>query len=151
MLFVTPLATIEAFLGQFADDTNATSEADNYNQLISKTNRALGDIVEWVFANKLKLNARKSHFLVFTGPRSRHSLPIGSIKINGIAIEQKFKTTFLGINIDDSLLGDAHTKHLYGRLGFAVATVVKARSHLHRHHLLLIFQVIYYMVSRFTS
>jgi hypothetical protein len=67
------------------------------------------------------------------------ALPVGSITINGIGFEQRTNKKFLGIYLDDTLLGDSHTGRLSRQLGFAVATVSKAKSLLVTQHLLLIY------------
>jgi hypothetical protein len=76
-LFVNdlPSATPEAMIVQFADDTNALSDADSYASLISSAHATLTAIAEWNSVNRLRLNLSKFHFM--DGCLERHCLACG--------------------------------------------------------------------------
>ena len=49
----------------FADDTSIILANNNLKELESLVNRELGNVNEWLNANKLSLNIKKSNFVIF--------------------------------------------------------------------------------------
>ena len=80
----------------FADDTTVLLEGKEYEGLIMALNNELHKVSTWLDANKLSINTKKTHFMVFH--RSR-------IKTNDVMqqniIERVNSTKFLGLIIDD--------------------------------------------------
>ena len=72
-------------------------------------NHELRKIASWLSANKLSLNIKKTHFIIFTC-KSRGKKPNQnvSVKINGQPIEQVKNTKFLGLHIDNELTSDGN-------------------------------------------
>ena len=54
----------------FADDTSLTASAKNIDELLLKINKELPNIYDWLCANKLTLNLRKTKYLIFQ-PRQK--------------------------------------------------------------------------------
>ena len=53
----------------FADDTSLTASANNIDELLLKINEELSNIYDWLCANKLTLNLRKTKYLIFQPPQ----------------------------------------------------------------------------------
>ena len=49
----------------FADDPSLTASAKNIDELLLKINKELPKIYDWLCANKLTLNLRKTKYLIF--------------------------------------------------------------------------------------
>ena len=84
----------------FADDTSLTDSAKNIDELLLKINKELPNIYDWLCANKLTLNLRKTKYLIFQ-PRQKvdyNLLPL--LSIAGQCLEQVSKIKYLGIYID---------------------------------------------------
>ena len=60
----------------FADDTNLFKSGTDLVQIIKETNEELEDISLWLKVNKLSLNIKKTHYILFTTKK------IGSVTLN---------------------------------------------------------------------
>ena len=54
----------------FADDTSLTASAKNIDELLFEINKELPNIYDWLCANKLTLNLRKTKYFIFQ-PRQK--------------------------------------------------------------------------------
>ena len=52
--------------GHFADDTTVYMSGCDLNQLCEEVSIELGNVEEWMRANRLSLNVQKTSFMVFT-------------------------------------------------------------------------------------
>jgi len=82
----------------FADDTNLFLSHKNLDTLENTMNHELRKIASWLSANKLFLNIKKTHFIIFKSRGKKPNQNV-SIKINGQPIEQVKNTKFLGLYI----------------------------------------------------
>ena len=53
----------------FADDTNIFFDGKNIDELVQCMNCELNKVVIWLAANKLSLNIKKTHFMIFRSKR----------------------------------------------------------------------------------
>ena len=69
-------------------------------------NEDLKEIARWLRVNKLSLNIKKTHFMIF----SDKNKPISNlaIKIDGELVNEVQKTKFLGVIIDKKLSWKEH-------------------------------------------
>ena len=58
----------------FADDTSVFIEGTNYDQVIDIVNNELERINIWLKANKLTVNIKKTHYMMFHRTRIKHNL-----------------------------------------------------------------------------
>lgn len=86
----------------FADNTSVFLEDKNVDNVISRMNVVLENIVEWVSANKLSLNIDKANFMIFhiNGKAVKTDL---SVNICNRKLKEVDSTKFLGIIIDSTL------------------------------------------------
>ena len=117
----------------YADDTTlfttlkSTRMDDPRNLLI---NDELSKISNWLLANKLSLNVKKTKFIVFRMPQKKIEIPV--LKIAGAEIECVDHFNLLGITIDSYLkgIGTSHTsKYVFG-----VFTYLSYRFHTHMNN-----------------
>ena len=66
----------------FADDSNIFLSGKNLNDLVDVMNNEMKNIVEWLQVNKLTLNVKKTHFMIFRRNRN-HILLNKELLING--------------------------------------------------------------------
>ena len=91
--------TLSLFL--FADDSNLfISDKDPHN-LESQLNKELENISVWLKINKLSLNIKKTHYMVFTRI-IKISVDI-SLSIDSTVITEVNSTKFLGVFLDNKL------------------------------------------------
>ena len=81
---------------------------DNANQELCK-------VANWLAANKLSLNVKKTHFVIFKAKNKKMATNI-NIKIGHQSIEQVNNTNFLGLNIDQDLSWKHHIKEVTSKI-----------------------------------
>ena len=81
----------------FADNTNLFFSHKNLFTLKETMNRELSMMASWLSANKLSLNIKKTHFLIFKS-RGKKSNQNVSITINNQKIEQVKYAKLLGMS-----------------------------------------------------
>ena len=85
----------------FADDTSVFLEGKEYTYLIEMLNSELKKLTIWLNANKLTVNVKKTHYMVFHRARIKTS-DIEVVRQNK-SINCVTSTKFLGIIIDNKL------------------------------------------------
>ena len=80
----------------FADHTNVFTIGKDVRQLIAIMDNKLTTIVEWLNVNKLSINVKKTHFMIFSLSRNR-IINDTDIKIYGQRVARVACTKFLGV------------------------------------------------------
>ena len=89
-----PNATTNLFSVLYADDTNMFATGKDKDNLVS--NFTLLNVSDWLKANKLSINVKKTHYMVWY-PRSLVINRKLHIEFNGQQIEEVMETKFLGV------------------------------------------------------
>ena len=101
----------------YADDTTLYCNLGDLSEDIINTE--LTKVSEWLAANKLSLNVKKTKCMVFHTPQRKVTYP--EIKINNILIERVSEFNFLGITFNSNLKWHTHinyiTKKITGIVG----------------------------------
>ena len=84
----------------YADDTTLYCNIDQTTNF-QILNHELGNIYDWLSANKLSLSTAKTKFMIFHTKNKR--IPNPTLKMNNIAIEHVVQFNFLGLIIDCNL------------------------------------------------
>ena len=111
----------------FADDTNLFVNGNNLEDMVNSLNHELHDISLWLKVNKLSLNIKKTHYMVFTSTRKNITDPL-DISIDGCCIDKVQYTKFLGVYIDDKLNWKKHISCISGKVSRGIGIIVKARK-----------------------
>ncbi len=95
----------------FADDSNLFYNNKSLEVLERTLNSELTSIHSWLCANKLSLNIKKSHLVIFHPPQKvlPHNI---NITVNGKKIEMASNTKYLGVLIDSHLNWKCHVSNL---------------------------------------
>ena len=96
----------------FADDTSLFCVAKNYNELERKSNIALEQCNKWLTNNRLTINTDKTHFLDFSVKKTSKI----NLYINGVQIEEKNETKYLGLIIQNDLKWEQQIKKVISKL-----------------------------------
>ena len=99
-------------------------------------NEELIHISLWLKINKLSLNVKKTHYMVFTKSRIIHDL---NIKIDNESIDEIEKTKFLGVIIDNKMNWKEHIAYIAGKLSRGIGMIIKARHYLNKDALLSLY------------
>ena len=84
------------------DDTSVLLNGKDYSDLIKLLNSELDKLSNWLSANKLSLNVKKSYYLVFHIAKlkiDKHA----AIKMNGVFLHRTNSLKYLGVIIDHKL------------------------------------------------
>ena len=121
----------------FADDTNLFLSGHNLDMMDTIINQELKEISEWLKVNKLSLNIKKTHYMIFTTKRKR--LVDVSLQIDGHIINETDSTKFLGVIIDNKLSWKNHIKHVVGKVSRGIGMILKARKLLNQDALITLY------------
>ena len=127
----------------FADDTNLFFSHKNLFTLKETMNQELSKIASWLSANKLSLNIKKTHFIIFKS-RGKKSNQHVSIIINNQEIEQVKCTKFLGLYIDDEFTWKYHIDQVASKISKMTGILAKARHYLSLKTLQTIYDTMVY-------
>ena len=120
----------------FVDDTSILLVGKNTLELESIYNKELSVVAEWLNANKLTLNVKKSNLILFRNKKKpTENL---KIKIKGEQIEEKDFTKYLGILID-KLTWNYHIKHANLKISKGIGILTKLRNYLSKKILRTLF------------
>ena len=114
----------------YADDTNVFIEGSTYDGIIDVLNVELTKLDTWLKANKLTINVKKTHYMVFHRSRIKSSK---DVQINQHILSLAKSTTFLGIIIDDKLKWTNHINHVKNKISKAIGIINKTRDFIDRH------------------
>ena len=87
----------------YADDTNVFLNGKNLNKMIETMNSELEKIVVWLKINKLKLNVKKTHYMVFSSGRKSYHID-NPLFIDNEEVKAVSHPKFLGVIIDKLLI-----------------------------------------------
>ena len=126
----------------FADDTNLFESGKDVIQLQQEVEADLNRISEWLKINKLALNIKKTHFIVFTNKNVPK--PVLQIAIDGHRIDETDHTEFIGVIIDCKLHWKKHISYITGKIAKGVGVITKARKLLDKETLVTLYYTFIY-------
>ena len=128
LLYINDLcnASKKVFALLFADDSNMFLSGKNPNALVKEMCVEMSFVVDWLKLNKLSLNLKKTHFMLFKRPKSK---PVINEKliIDNVIIEKVVHTKFLGVMIDECLDFKKHIKYTKGKISRGVGILRKCK------------------------
>ena len=129
LIYINDLAhaSVKIFSILFADDSNLFLSGKDPNQLIRTMNEELIHIVKWLQVNKLSINLKKTHFMIFRRRKVKIVLK-EKIVINNVKISQVEKTKFLGVIIDHNLTFINHMKYTKGKIAKAIGILYRGKK-----------------------
>ena len=76
LIYINDLSSVskKLFSLLFADDSNMFLTGNNPDLLIESMNMELQKVIDWLNINKLSLNLKKTHFIIFRRPRGKVEL-----------------------------------------------------------------------------
>ena len=111
----------------FADDTTVLIEGSSYNNITTILNKELIKIDTWLQANKLTVNTKKTHYMIFHRARLK---PTINVFIRQDKISLTRSTQFLGIIIDDKLKWTEHIAYVKNKISKSSGILSKARNYI---------------------
>ena len=109
----------------FADDTTVFYSDKTNANTENLLNCELAKVSDWLAANKLSLNVKKSNFLYFHyGNCKKHNI---NLTLNDTLVEEKQVTKYLGVMIDNKLNWKFHIEHVRAKLARGNGIISKVR------------------------
>ena len=130
LLYINDVVNVSSVLYAvlFADDTNALLRGKNLNEMSSIMNNELEKIMIWLNTNKLSLNIKKTHFMIFRSRGKKHYDLSTPIHIGGEIIDEVDNTKFLGVIIDCRLNWGLHIKNIKNKMSKGLGIICKAKK-----------------------
>ena len=116
----------------FADDTNLLYADRDINSLKRVVNAELSEVQEWLIANRLILNAKKSNFVIFHPYQKKLDrdviLRIFDIETHDfVLLDQKTYIKYLGILIDSNLRWKYHISYITSKISKTTGVIARLR------------------------
>lgn len=112
----------------FADDTNLFFSGDKLDLLNTQINVELSKLVIWFKLNKLSLNIKKTHFILFrTKICSSIDTKDLNIEMDGITLQRVTTTKFLGVILNENLKWDKHIATVKQKISKSLGIMKKIR------------------------
>ena len=129
----------------FADDTNLLYADRDINSLERVVNAELSKVQEWLVANRLTLNAKKSNFVIFHPYQKkldRDVIPkIFDIETNDfVLLDQKTYIKYLDILIDSNLTWKYHISYITSKISKTIGVIARLRHFVPTSTLLTLFR-----------
>ena len=112
----------------YADDTNIFIEGTEYHKVISTLNTELLKVSDWLNSNKLTINLKKTHYMVFH--RSRIKTNSSNLVILKETLVITRSTQFLGVIIYNKLKWTDHITYIKKKISKAIGIIHRARTFL---------------------
>ena len=125
LIYVNDIAFVSQslFTVMFADDTNAIITHKNLSTLEEQCNSEMKKISNWVNANKLSLNVKKTQYMLFKGRKKIGSGP--NIIVNGAKIDRTDQSKFLGVIISDNLSWQPHIDYISKKISKSIGILYR--------------------------
>ena len=129
----------------FAYDTNLLYAGKNLRTLELVVNLELHKAYEWLTANKLTLNAKKSKFIIFHPHQKKINYQLNLEIFDNdsktfLPLEQKLYVKYLGILIDSSLSWKYHFAHITSKISKTIGIISRLRYYVPTNTLLTIYR-----------
>ena len=111
----------------FADDTNLLISGTSLQTLENKINNEIPVLTNWLQTNRLSLNLKKNHIMLF-GPTKRNENYNINVTIEGEQIEIVKTTKFLGLILDNQISWKPHIAYLTQKVSKSIGILSRARQ-----------------------
>jgi hypothetical protein len=117
----------------FADDTNLAISGKTIEEIERIANNELPILMDWLYANHLSLNIKKTQIMLFGGKRnSDYDI---NILINGEKINIVSETKFLGVTLDSKLSWKSHIQLITKKVAKSIGVLIRARQFLDKKNM----------------
>ena len=140
LIYINDLGTIFQNLSTvlFADDSNLIASGNSIETLERKINQDIPLLTKWLQTNRLSLNIKKTHVMVF-GRKSKNQTNDLSVTIEGTKLEIVKHTKFLGVILDNEINWKQHILHISQKLSKSLGILKRARQFLNTSTLLQLY------------
>ena len=112
----------------FADDTNILYSSKSLKDINKKINHDLSNLVQWLRANRISLNVKKTDIVIFK-PKQKIITKNLNFRISGQKILPTSSTKYLGLILDENLMFKTQLDILRKKLSRANGLLAKIRHY----------------------
>ena len=144
LIYINDLGEVSSkiFTLLFADDSNLFLSGKNPDQLIQEMNLELVKVINWLEVNKLSLNLKKTHFIIFRKGKTKLTVS-EELRIKSTKIKQEQQTKFLGVILDQRLTFLNHILLIKGKMARAMGILYKCKRTLNQNTLLTLYNALF--------
>ena len=143
LLYVNDLPYVSKFeVTLFADDTNLHLSHNNFKSLQMQTANEVDEIKNWINANKLTIDYKKSCFMLVGNKQTAES--DFNLCINHIKIEQSDQVKRLGVHLDSKISWKIHIEKLTCKLSKVCGMIYKLRHNVPLSTLKLLYYAMFH-------
>lgn len=126
----------------FADDTLIYVTGESSMEIERKMNVALNVMEEWMNANKLKMNAEKTKYMIVRSIRKELKGNITVKCLDGTVIERVEVMKYLGVMIDDRLRFNDHCDYILKKIGKKISFLNRVGNYISTYTRCIIYKTI---------
>ena len=130
LIYINDLSTISPIIYSllYADDTSMFSIGKNLVEVQHNLSSHLSIMADWLKANKLSLNVKKTHYMVFA--KRKYDISNVNVDIDGTPIEHVTCTKFLGVIIDENINWKKHVEYISNKISKGIGILHRCREYL---------------------
>lgn len=132
-LYINDLPTVikDCKVVLYADDTALFASGNDISQIQKTLNDDLARAHQWLNANKLTLNAKKTKSMLFgTSKKLGQVTQSMHVKVGDAELEQVEQFKYLGLNFDPCLNWTQHVKTVSSKIAQRIGVLYRARKHI---------------------
>ena len=111
----------------YADDANIIITGKNVHEITEQANKLCKTLSQWVHCNGLKLNVKKTNFMIFSNCKSANQHEY-SFTIENSRIERTQSVRFLGVLLDAKLNWNQHVTAIRQKMSRHIGILYKLKS-----------------------
>ena len=119
-------AISHSIIHHFADDTNILFSQKSLKKINKYINHDLSQIVQWLRANRISLNASKTEIILFR-PKTKTITKHLNFRINGQKVNIVKQTKYLGIYLDEHLTWNFQLDQIKSKLSRICGLLAKLK------------------------
>ena len=141
-------AVRHSLIHHFADDANILYCSKSLKKINKYINHDLSQIVQWLIANRISLNANKTELLIFR-PKNKSITKHLNVRISGQKINPVNKAKYLGIYLDEYLTQNFQLIQIKTKLSRSCGLLAKLRYYVKTELLGTVYFAIFDSVLRY--
>ncbi len=136
MMFIMYINDLGSYLSDsrvslYADDTALYTSAQTQIELVLNLRVELSTVDEWLKANRLTLNVKKTKYVIFgTRNKLEHVTRDLNLEIGSEQIERVSHMKYLGVILDDKLTFDEHINYTHSKASQRLGVLRRSREYL---------------------
>ena len=133
---------IECKLNLYADDTTLYNASPSYVDLMLSLRLEMTTLIEWMLANKLTLNVKKTKLMIFGSKPKLSKMPVNTMNsyISNEIVEYVHSFKYLGVILDESLNFNEHVDQVYKKSCMKLGAIKKYRTFLSNNLTIILYK-----------